>query len=204
MLIPTRICSLTLTSTAARIENTVGFFENLLTRTKMFIPKSLDRAVSDTAISLFSDSWLEAPDETRLPQPGTALVDFPQPHGHYRLFDTNYERFAAQELNKRLDPSAMPKHGFMLQAIAAGWHYKSPQQLREIGDRVGRDRILVLHGVTDRMITVHHGRVLIEELKPEKSFVLNEGGHVLTHEKTEWFDGVVEELFQKTERIGRK
>jgi pimeloyl-ACP methyl ester carboxylesterase len=204
MLIPTRICSLALTSTAARIENTVGFFENLITRTKMFIPKSLDRSVSDAAVSLFPDSWLDAPDGTRLPQPGTALVDFPQPCGHYSLFDTNYERFAAQELNKRLDPGAMPKFSFMLQAIAAGWHFKSPQQLREIGDRVGRDRILVLHGTGDRMITVHHGRVLIEELKPGKSFVLDGSGHVLMLEKTEWFDAVVEELIQRTERTGGK
>jgi hypothetical protein len=31
----------------------------------------------------------------------------------------------------------------MLQAIAAGWHYKSPAQLKELGDKVGRERISV-------------------------------------------------------------
>lgn len=35
----------------------------------------------------------------------------------------------------------------MLQAIAAGWHHKSAEQLKEIGDKVGRERIMVLHGL---------------------------------------------------------
>ena len=34
----------------------------------------------------------------------------------------------------------------MLQAIAAGWHYMSPERLKELGDKVGRNRIMVLHG----------------------------------------------------------
>jgi pimeloyl-ACP methyl ester carboxylesterase len=202
MLIPTRLCSLTLISTAAGLKNNVGFFENLLNRTKMFIPKSLDRAVSDASASLFPDPWLDSPDETRLPQPGTASVGFPS-SGHYSLFNTNYERFVAQEANKRLDPEAFPQHCFILQAIAAGWHYKSPQQLREIGDRVGRDRILLMHGTADRMITVHHGRELVEKLKPGQSFIIDDSGHVLLLEKTEWFDEIVGKFFIQTEQMAR-
>lgn len=69
------------------------------------------------------------------------------PPGHpfpYAHFSTNYERFAAAELTKRLDPKAFKTFGFLLQAIAAGWHHKSPAQLKELGDKVGRDRIAVM------------------------------------------------------------
>lgn len=54
--------------------------------------------------------------------------------------------------------------GFICQAIAAGWHHKSPKQLEELGDRVGRERIQVVHGTLDRMITPPHGDLLFEGL----------------------------------------
>jgi hypothetical protein len=70
-MIPTRIASLNLLSTAAAIENTTSFVENLRTRINMFIPKSLDRSVTDAARSLFADKWLEAPDDCRVPTAST-------------------------------------------------------------------------------------------------------------------------------------
>jgi hypothetical protein len=39
----------------------------------------------------------------------------------------------------------------MLQAIAAGWHHMDGKRLKELGDRVGRERIMVLHGTRDNM-----------------------------------------------------
>ena len=92
----------------------------------------------------------------------------------------------------------------MLQAIAAGWHFKSAEQLKEIGDRVGRERILVMHGTRDNMITCQHGRVLIEELKPGKSHVVEGAGHVLMLERTEWYNGVVEAMVRETGKMGKK
>lgn len=202
-LIPTRLCSLNLISTAARIENTTTFVENLQTRINMFVPKSLDRSVADAARSLLPDSWLDSPDDCILPTSSTNKVEMP-PNGAYLRFSTNYERFAAQELSKRLDTEAFTKKGFMLQAIAAGWHHKSAKQLKEIGDRVGRERILLMHGTRDNMITVHHGRVLIEELEPGKSLVIEGAGHVLMLERMEWFNKVVEEMFAETEKMEKK
>jgi pimeloyl-ACP methyl ester carboxylesterase len=169
----------------------------------MFVPKSLDRSVADAARSLFPDAWLDSPDDCILPTSSTKNVVMP-PNGEYLRFSTNYERFAAQELSKRLDTKAFTKKGFMLQAVAAGWHHKSAEQLKEIGDRVGRERILVMHGTSDNMITVHHGRVLVEELKPMKSFVMEGSGHVLMLEKTEWYNGVVVKMVAETEKMGRK
>lgn len=197
LLIPDRICSLNLISTAARIENTTTFIENLRTRINMFIPKSLDRSVADGAWNLFSDHWLMAPDDCQVPVPGTPGVVFPE-EGTYGVWGTNYERFAATELSKRLDPGKFGKKGFMLQAIAAGWHHLSDERLKELGDRVGRERIMVLHGTNDNMITVYHGRVLIAGLKPGVGIIREGTGHVFMLEEWKWHNEMVEKQIVRT------
>ena len=111
----------------------------------MFIPKDMDKQIEDVKWRIFGPEWLVEPD---------ADGEFP----------TNGDRFAAQEVCKRLDTEAFTRKGFMLQAVAAGWHHKSPQQLAEIADAVGRERILVMHGMLDNMITVPHAEVLVREL----------------------------------------
>jgi pimeloyl-ACP methyl ester carboxylesterase len=210
LLIPDRIASLFLVSTAARIQNTVSYVENLRNRINMFLPKSLDRSVSDAGASLFPDSWLDAPDDCILPTKETRGVILPRgpggsdsPAGDYGRFETNFHRFAAQELSKRLDATAFTRTGFILQAIAAGWHHKSAAQLKELGDKVGRERICLLHGSEDRMITVQHADVLLRELQPGSSHVLVGSGHVFLMEKTGWHDGVVGEFVGRCEAIGR-
>jgi pimeloyl-ACP methyl ester carboxylesterase len=197
LLIPNRICSLNLLSTAARIENTTTFVENLRTRIIMFIPKSLDRSVTDGARSLFSDSWLVAPDDSPVPQPGTPGVVFP-PSGKYSSWKTNFERFAATELSKRLDTEKFTKKGFILQAIAAGWHHLSDARLKELGDKIGRERIMILHGTNDNMITVHHGRVLIEKVQPGVGIIREGTGHVFMLEESRWHNEMVEAQVVKT------
>jgi hypothetical protein len=117
--------------------------------------------------------------------------------GAYKKFSTNFERFAAQELNKRLDHESFTKQGFMLQAIAAGWHHKSPAQLEEIGDKVGRERIMVIHGTKDNMITVPHGRKLIEWLKPGVGIIKEGMGHVAMIEEERWHNEMVEAQIEK-------
>lgn len=202
LLIPTRICSLNLISTAARIENTTTFVENLRTRINMFIPKSLDRGLKDGAASLFADEWLLGEDDSPIPEPGTVGVVFPE--GGYGRYKTNYERFAAQELTKRLDPSVFGKKGFMLQAIAAGWHHLSDARLKELGDKVGRERIMVLHGTKDNMITVHHGRVLIEGIQPGVGIIKEGVGHVFMLEEWRWHNEMIESQVEKTRALGTK
>lgn len=97
----------------------------------------------------------------------------------YGRFSSNYARFAAQEIAKQQDRVGFVKHGFLLQMVAAGWHQKSAAQLREVGDKVGRDRILVLHGTDDEIISVPHGRKLIEYLQPGKGLVVDGMGREL-------------------------
>ncbi|SZF06223.1 unnamed protein product [Blumeria hordei] len=197
-LIPDRISSLNLLSTAAYIENTTTFVENMQTRIRMLIPKSLDRSVREASQSLFPDTWLAAPDNTAVPTATSPMVVFP-PSGKYGSFSTNYERFSAAEITKRSDIESFGRTGFILQLIAAGWHHKSPEQLKEIGDKVGRERIMVMHGTADKMISVHHGRKLIEFLQPGTGIIKEGTGHVFMVEECEYHNKMIEEMFQKGE-----
>ncbi|KAH9224232.1 Alpha/Beta hydrolase protein [Leptodontidium sp. 2 PMI_412] len=201
-IVPTRIACLNLISTAAAIENTTTFLENMSTRVRMFIPKTLDQSVTDAAKMLFSDAWLDAPDDTVVPTSSTPGAVLP-PSGKYGTFSTNYERFAAQELTKRTDVEGFTRKGFIMQAIAAGWHHKSAEQLREIGDRVGRERIMVLHGTRDNMITVPHGRKLIEMLQPGTGVIREGRGHVFMLEEWEWHDQMVVGMVEKVAKLGK-
>jgi pimeloyl-ACP methyl ester carboxylesterase len=198
-LIPDRICSLNLISTAARIENTTSFVENLRTRINMFIPKSIDRSVSDAAASLFADAWLELPDDAPVPDENTVGVKLPP--GGIQRFPTNFDRFAAQELAKRLDKNALTRKGFILQTIAAGWHHKSPEQLKQLADHVGRERIMVVHGTNDKMITVPHGQKLIDELQPKVGIIREGDGHVLLLEQWKWHDDILTQRIAETEAL---
>lgn len=152
LMAPERIASLILVSTAPKLFSTIGWFQNLRDRINMFIPKSIDIELDSIKARVFSQPWLSEPDA----------------EGH---FPTNGDRWAAQELAKRRDVEGFTKRGFILQAMAANWHHKSTAQLNQLGDEVGRDRILVIHGTVDRMITPPHGELLAKELGGEEKGV---------------------------------
>jgi len=92
----------------------------------------------------------------------------------------------------------------MAQVLAAGWHYKSDEQLNEIGLKVGRDRIMVLHGSGDRMLTLPHGEILMKGLGAKRSAVREGMGHVLMMEDLEWFHGMLEEHLRETVKLGKE
>ena len=93
----------------------------------------------------------------------------------------------------------------MCQAVAAGWHHKSAKQLQALGDAVGRERMQVMHGTVDNMITVPHADVLVEELGREKQGVTKtifQGrGHVLMWEEREEFKRLISALIEKTKNM---
>ncbi|KAI1125289.1 Alpha/Beta hydrolase protein [Nemania abortiva] len=199
---PQRIASLNLICTAAAIENTTSFSENLINRITLLLPKSLDRTVAYTAGNIFPAEWLAAPDDAVLPSPATPRCLAPEGGGWpYGRFGSNYARFAAQEITKQRDVQGFAKAGFLLQVIAAGWHHKSAAQLREIGDKVGRERILVLHGTADKIIPVPHGRKLIEYLQPGRGIVVDGMGHAPIAERTPWFNELLTEMCATGERL---
>jgi pimeloyl-ACP methyl ester carboxylesterase len=201
MLIPDRIGSLNLLCTAAAIENTTSFTENMMNRITMLMPKSLDRTIEYAAGNLFAADFPDQPDVAKLPTASTPKVKPPPGGGEYLSFNTNYERFAAQEIHKQMDTEGFTKKGFMLQLIAAGWHHKSPEQLQELGDKVGRDRILVLHGTEDGMISPPHGKKLVEYLKPGAGLIVEGLGHAPVMERTEWLTDLLEERVALGEKL---
>ncbi|CAI6333146.1 unnamed protein product [Periconia digitata] len=211
--IPDRICTLSLVSTAAGLFRTTGFLENLYNRANLFIPKSLDQQIANVKANLYTSNWLDQPD---------VLEHTVKP------FPTNGDRFAANELWKRSHPEYFTKGGFILQAIAAGWHYKSPEDLHRLAQDVGKKRIMVVHGTKDRMLTFPHGVVLWrglekgegktgtenwlgleqesdvwEEGEVEKRFIEGQG-HVVPIEMREEFTGWLEALFQRGKELNEK
>jgi len=173
LLIPERLAGLCLVSTAPRLVRTVPFVDNLVQRINMFVPRDIDVQLDEISRKLFSESFLRMPD---------------QDGG----FPTNGDRIAAGELNKRMDKAGFTKKGFMLQAIAAGWHSKSKSQLSMLGDKVGRERIMIMHGTGDRMLPFVHGEMLKEELGEVKWRVWDGKGHVLMWECEKEFNGEIE------------
>lgn len=156
LLIPERICSLNFVSTAPRIVRTLPFMENVRNRINLMVPKPLDTQIARVKADCYSPEWLAKPDETEY-----VLEPFP----------TNADRFAAGEISKRLAPGVFTRHGFLCQLYAAGFHHKSAEQIKRLGDVVGRERILVFHGTRDNMINFIHGKMLLRELGGEEGGV---------------------------------
>lgn len=190
LLIPQRIQSLFLISTAPRLVRTVPFMEHLKARAGMFIPKDVDVQLRDVGDRLFSQAWLEKPD-TEHEDP---KMNFP----------TNRDRFAAAELAKRQDKDGFTTKGFILQAIAAGWHHKSKEQLREVVSKVGGDRICVMHGTADRMITFKHFEIFKEDMGEGDGIeysVWEGAGHVLAWEEEEKSNQAIQKFFERTRSL---
>ncbi|PNS20052.1 Protein STB3 [Sphaceloma murrayae] len=197
LLAPDLVSSLTLVSTAPRIVNTIGWVENLRNRVNLFLPKSLDEQIRQTKGNMYTQDWLEGEDETE------SIV---------QRFPTNGDRFAAGEVKKRGDAERFSRVGFICQAVAAGWHYKSKEQLEDLAERVGRERIAVVHGTEDRMLVFHHAEMLLDELGGESSgiskFFFEGQGHVIPIEKRKEFKEIIVGMCEKgekaNERLGAK
>lgn len=184
MLIPDRLASLTLCCTAPRLERTIPFLENLRERAQMFIPKKMDQELDRLAHSLFPDDFLALPDD-----------EWEDPA---KNFPTKRDRFAAGRLRKNEHPDAFTKKGFLMQISACFFHRKTAEQLKSLGDMVGRERIAVLHGTVDRMLTFHHGELLNKEIGEGILYKVWEGsGHMLPWEKEGEFNALVEGLVQR-------
>ncbi|OCL06805.1 alpha/beta-hydrolase [Glonium stellatum] len=184
-------------SMGGMIAQEMGFFENIRNRVNLFIPRPIDVQITNVKGNLYTTAFLNAPDCTEY-----TVQPFP----------TNGDRFAATEISKRSNPAYFTRHGFIAQAIAAGWHYKSPAQLRQIGENVGKRRIMCVHGSEDRMITFPHAAVLWGGLngsmeegdgnEVEKHFVMGQG-HVIPIEMRKEFMGWIEGLVERAEALNK-
>ncbi|KAL0934831.1 alpha beta hydrolase fold family [Colletotrichum truncatum] len=197
---PNLFASVTFLCTAPWIENTKPFLQNLVDRASMFVPKTVDRSIQDTALKLFPADWLVMPDEAaELPNDDTPKCGPADGGQGYGRFENNFQRFQAQELVKRNTPGLFSIRGFLMQLVGAGWHHKSPEQLKQLGDAVGRDRIAVIHGTGDFMIDVHHGRLLAEHLKPAVVEIIEGMGHAPIMDRVRWMNKWLEERIATVE-----
>ena len=189
LLIPSHIASLNLISTAPRLVRTIPFIANLRNRINMFVPRAIDVQLQEIGHQLFSEEWLSQPD-----------TENEDPKNN---FPTNFDRFAAGELQKRSDKAGFTRKGFTLQAIAAGWHFKSVAQIKEIADKVGRGRIAVVHGTKDKMIDFHHFGLFQEGLGEGVAYRVWEGkGHVLVWEVEAEFNHFLQGRFEECDKAG--
>lgn len=199
--IPTRLRSLTLVGTTAQFESgpAKSWTDAIRQRVGFVVPKSEDQSISDTSRQLFSQEWLAAPDDAATlpshkttprcgPSPGT-------PGGEYLPFDSNFQRFQAQELYKKRKAGWFTTQGFLCQLLAAAGHRKTPEQLRTMADRVGRERIFIMHGTADNMITVPNGEKLIKHVEPGVGLIVEGMGHAPLMDKAAWFNSLLEERF---------
>lgn len=190
LLIPERICSLNLVSTAPRIVRTLPFMENIRNRINLMYPKPLDAQIAKVKEDCYSAEWLAKPDETEY---------------EVQAFPTNGDRFAAGEISKRTSPGVFTRQGFLCQLYAAGFHHKSAAQIRALGNAVGRERILVLHGTQDKMINFIHGEMLLRELGGEEAGVTKlfkkDIGHVAPFEIRKEFNNCIADRIEKTESM---
>jgi len=197
-LAPERIASLGLWSTAARVESTGNFTEYFTKAVCLLMPKTLEKDIQDTAKGCFPASWLHGLDEAEVPDEHTPRCKLPD--GGYGKFTINYARWAAQEMIKTQNHH-FTSMGFWMQAMAAAKHGLNGKQLEELGDKVGRERIMVLHGDEDQMISVELGKKLVTSLRPVKSIIAEGLGHAPIQQRPEWFNGILEEHFRNGEAL---
>ncbi|EMD00863.1 hypothetical protein BAUCODRAFT_61070 [Baudoinia panamericana UAMH 10762] len=190
--IPSRTCSVNFISTAPRIIRTLPYMENIKNRINLMYPKTLDAQLAKIKADCYSAEWLKKPDETEY-----VMEPFP----------TNGDRFAAGEVAKRMAPGVFTRHGFLCQLYAAGFHHKSAEQLKQLADAVGRNRIMVFHGTGDHMIDFMHGELLLAELGGEEGGVtksFHEGlGHVPLFEIRHEFNRIIAERVEKTYEMAK-
>lgn len=192
---PERVYTLNLWSTTARYENvSESWWEGVRNMLSMVVPRSLEDDVRHIAKIAYTPEWLAAEDDV-------TLLDSVLGNAAIPRFSNNCERFVAMEVVKRDVPGSFPLSAFVMHVVAAGTHAKSPEQLREIGDRVGRDRIMIVHGVEDKAMSVAMGKKLIDWLQPSKALVIEGLGHAPIHERPNWFNELLAQRFEHGEGL---
>ena len=112
-----------------------------------------------------------------------------------------------QSTTPAFDPNANDSLGFLCQLYAAGFHHKSAEQIKSLGDAIGRERILVFHGTRDNMITLIHGEMMLSELGGEEAGVtksFQEVGHVAPFEIRHEFKRIIADRIDKTEEMPKR
>ncbi len=93
----------------------------------VFIPRSYDTIIASARTCLSSPQFLNSPD-----------ID--------EVFATNTDRYAVDELAKRQNCLSFMQKSFILQALAAEGDRKTPAQIGDLLNKVGRGSLLCYSG----------------------------------------------------------
>jgi len=202
MLIPERVSSLNLLHTAAKVEQSwseifAGYVSPFLRP-----PRTLDETLESNALAMFNHRWLTEPDDCATPKAGMPGVRMP-PGGEYLMFDNNFQRYAAQEINKQRQTNygAADQWALLGHCLAGQLHRKTDRQLVDMANRVGRERILVLHTKEDNMVPAFHGEKLMNVIQPGVALMNDGQGHVPKLERARWFNELLEVSFANGEEL---
>ncbi|KAF8470583.1 Alpha/Beta hydrolase protein [Kalaharituber pfeilii] len=191
LLAPHLIASLTLQSTAASLKSSLPWYQQLVNRITMFLPKPEEMRLRYVQAALFSKEWLEAPDD---------LGEFP----------TNADRFVAEELWRAANLKRPVWIAYLLQGLAASGHDVSSERLQKIGGFVGGDGgvplpVLVLTGTKDRMIEHSHSEEIVAginsagESERARLKIFEGAGHVVHWEAEKEYNSLLETQFMQAE-----
>ncbi|KAH8153254.1 uncharacterized protein LAJ45_02841 [Morchella importuna] len=176
-LIPQRIASLTLQSTASSLVSTLPWLTHIARRIEMIRPKPLVERLEAAKANIFSPEWLLAPDE---------LGEFP----------TNGDRFVAEDLWRMEKLQAPVYAGTLLQGLAVSWHYFGPERLKVLGEKI--PDILVATGTKDALIEHKHSDVIVQGIMGGVQKRVFDGvGHCLQFEAVNEYHQMLEEFWKR-------
>ncbi|KAH7156541.1 Alpha/Beta hydrolase protein [Dactylonectria macrodidyma] len=202
--VPHRLQSLSLLCSSAGLSYHKTMAQTIMQGVSSLVPKSQEQTITDTALKLFTPEWLAAPDGEDVPVPGkTARCRPPPPEAGpvYGAFGSNFQRYQAQELAKRRDLAAFSTAGMVSQMLAVGWHDKTDDQLRAMADAVGRERILVMHGTRDNLISLPNGQRLVDVIQPGVGLIVEGMGHSPPMERFKWLNELLEERLRAWSKL---
>lgn len=125
----------------------------------------------------YTADWLTEPNTATRPSTASTPHCWPPSSGDYVYFDSDLQRMQAWEMFKRRDGDCVYPGGQACQVGAVVSHRLSDARLRIMADAVGRERIFIVHGTSDRLLSVENERHLFDVMKPADGFVLGGVGH---------------------------
>lgn len=191
---PWPVQSLSLLNTKAKIRGEAIAPRKILQWLALLRPTTEEKQIAAAIKQSLAADWLTSSDPEVLPSP-TSTPRCGPPNGDdllYRHFDTNYQRFQAEELAKTRRHGPPSASGFLCQILAALGHRKSRAQLGAMADTVGRDRILIMHGTADEAINVLNGRALIDAIQPIDALIVEGMGHMSIFGRAQWVNRLLE------------
>ncbi|KJZ77067.1 hypothetical protein HIM_03388 [Hirsutella minnesotensis 3608] len=196
--IPERIKSLTLLSTSAGMFRTMPTLRECRDWMSVLSPGSEETQIANMIHLLFPDDWLAKLDTDGDPSPSTTsrFKLPPEMGGKPAYFESNWQRYQAWEMSKRRRKGLMPLSGELCQAVAVVTHRMSDRELRAMADAVGRERILVVHGTEDRLLSVEHGHHFIDVIQPAQGIIIEGMGHACIMERSMFINKTLEESIE--------